>query len=126
MTLRETCEKSTLTEESMQRSLKKIQGALLLAGALLGGALPGSAGASASQWRDGAQVYEKICRHCHEMGVGPAIKGRQLPTQYIERVVRFGNRAMPSFRPSEIDDAALGEVARLIGDSGAVAGSQVR
>lgn len=81
------------------------------------GAMLGAAGAGAGQWRDGAQVYEKVCAHCHEANVGPALKGRQLPQVYIERVVRHGNRAMPSFRPSEIDDTALAEVAQLIGAS---------
>ncbi|QTQ30367.1 Cytochrome c family protein [Aromatoleum bremense] len=83
---------------------------IIAAGAMLGGA-----GAGAGQWRDGVQVYEKVCSHCHEANVGPVLKGRQLPVAYIERVVRHGNRAMPSFRPSEIDDAALADVARLIG-----------
>lgn len=105
----------------MRTSLNGILRVLLLTGALLAGA-----NASAGQWQDGGQVYEKICRHCHEAGVGPTIKGRQLPTQYIEHVVRFGNRAMPSFRPSEIDAAALSDVARLISDSAAVAKQQVR
>jgi len=79
------------------------------------GAMLGAAGAGAGQWRDGVQVYDKVCSHCHEANVGPVLKGRQLPVAYIERVVRHGNRAMPSFRPSEIDDAALADVARLIG-----------
>jgi len=83
------------------------------------GAMLGAAGAGAGQWRDGAQVYEKVCRHCHEANVGPVIKGRSLPVEYIERVVRFGNRAMPAFRPSEIDDGALADVARLINTSAA-------
>lgn len=105
----------------MRTSLNGILGALLLTGALLT-----SADASAGQWRDGGQVYEKICRHCHDAGVGPTIKGRQLPTQYVEHVVRFGNRAMPSFRPSEIDAAALSDLARLISDSPAIAKQQVQ
>lgn len=65
-------------------------------------------------WRDGAQVFEKVCGHCHEAGVGPVITGRNLPTEYIQRVVRYGNRAMPAFRQTEIDDAALADVARLV------------
>lgn len=87
-----------------------------LAWLMLGaGAMLGAAGAGAGQWRDGAQVYEKVCAHCHETNVGPVLMGRQLPLVYVERVVRYGNRAMPSFRPSEIDDAALADVVRLIG-----------
>lgn len=66
---------------------------------------------------DGIRVYDKVCRYCHEAGVGPVIKGRQLPPEYVKRVVRFGNRAMPSFRPTEIDDAALAAVATLIASS---------
>lgn len=89
---------------------------LLALGAWHAGAL---ADASAT-WRDGAQVYQKVCAHCHEAGVGPVIKGRNLPAVYIERVVRHGNRAMPSFRPSEIDNRALADVARLV-SSAAVA-----
>lgn len=95
-------------------------------GLLLGALLAGSPPAAAGQWQNGGEVYEKICQHCHEAGVGPTIKGRQLPTQYIERVVRYGNRAMPSFRSSEIDALALREVARLISDSPVVASRQVR
>jgi hypothetical protein len=96
--------------------------AALVAAAALFYAAPGQAG----QWRDAAQVYDKVCRHCHDMGVGPVIKGRQLVPAYVERVVRYGNRAMPSFRPSEIDDATLAAVARMINGSTAVAGQQVR
>ena len=44
-------------------------------------------------------TYAKVCSYCHDKGIGPAIVGRQLPTVYIENVVRHGFRAMPSFRP---------------------------
>ncbi len=80
--------------------------------ACLSTAMPSSAASA-----DGIRVYDKVCRYCHEAGVGPVIKGRQLPAEYIKRVVRFGNRAMPAFRPTEIDEAALAEVARLIASS---------
>lgn len=97
-------------------SLHEMAGALLLAG-LLAGTAPANAG----QWADGAQVYQKVCAHCHEAGVGPQIKGRELPPLYIERVVRHGNRAMPSFRATEIDAAALADVARLVSGSAPLA-----
>jgi hypothetical protein len=42
-----------------------------------------------------------------------------LPTAYIENVVRHGFRAMPSFRPTEIDNAALASVARWVSESAA-------
>ncbi|NMG44273.1 4-cresol dehydrogenase, partial [Aromatoleum toluvorans] len=67
------------------------------------------------------QVYEKVCRYCHEANVGPVLKGRALPEEYIRRVVRLGNRAMPAFRPSEIDDATLADVARRVSAGAALA-----
>lgn len=78
-----------------------------------------AAHASAASMADGVRTYEKVCRYCHEAGVGPVIRGRQLPTEYVKRVVRLGNRAMPSFRATEIDDASLTEVAKLIASSSA-------
>ncbi len=83
-----------------------------LATAILGIAAPTSAVPV-----DGVQVYDKVCRYCHETGVGPVIKGRQLPPEYVQRIVRLGNRAMPSFRATEIDDASLADVARRIASS---------
>lgn len=96
----------------MHTNLKRSAGIIACLVAVLG-----STDSLASQWRDGNTVYDKVCGHCHEMGVGPVIKGRQLPVEYVRRVVRFGNRAMPSFRPSEIDDATLGNVAAMINTS---------
>jgi len=90
-------------------------------GIVAAGLIATAGSAVAGQWRDGAQVYEKVCGHCHEFNVGPVIKGRSLPAEYIQRVVRLGNRAMPAFRSSEIDDAALADVARMINASAAVA-----
>lgn len=69
---------------------------------------------SSGTWQNREEVYGKVCGHCHETGVGPVIKGRELPEEYIRRVVRMGNRAMPSFRPSEINDAMLTDLARLV------------
>ncbi|NMG53838.1 c-type cytochrome [Aromatoleum aromaticum] len=85
------------------------------------GVLAAAGSAQAAQWADGAEVYQKVCRYCHEANVGPALKGRELPAEYVQRVVRMGNRAMPAFRPSEIDDALLAEVARLINTSATLA-----
>lgn len=64
-------------------------------------------------------TYAKVCGYCHDEGIGPAILGRELPTVYVEHVVRHGFRAMPSFRPAEIDDAALARVARWVSESAA-------
>jgi 4-cresol dehydrogenase (hydroxylating) cytochrome subunit len=85
------------------------------------GLIAAAGGVAAGQWRDGNQVYEKVCSHCHEAGVGPVLRGRSLPPEYIQRVVRHGNRAMPAFRSTEIDDASLAAVARLVSSGAAVA-----
>ncbi|MEO8992289.1 MAG: cytochrome c [Nitrosospira sp.] len=66
-------------------------------------------------WKDGVEVYTKVCAYCHEGGpVGPQIRGRELPAAYIRTVVRNGLRAMPAFRASEIDDESLAKLADYI------------
>ena len=65
-------------------------------------------------WKDGAEIYAKICAYCHEAQVGPQIRHRDLPAAYIRAVVRNGNRAMPAFRPSEIEDESLVKLADFI------------
>ncbi|KIO49515.1 cytochrome c [Nitrosospira sp. NpAV] len=66
------------------------------------------------EWKDGTEVYAKVCGHCHETKVGPVIRGRHLPAAYVRTIVRDGLRAMPSFRSSEIDDTSLEKVAEYI------------
>ena len=66
------------------------------------------------RWKDGAEVYAKVCSYCHDQQIGPVIRGRSLPPEYISAVVRNGNRAMPAFRASEIDDESLKKVAEYI------------
>lgn len=65
-------------------------------------------------WKEGSEVYGKICAYCHEERVGPRIRKRELPPEYIQAVVRSGRRAMPAFRPSEIDDESLQKLAEFI------------
>jgi mono/diheme cytochrome c family protein len=65
-------------------------------------------------WKDGAEIYAKICAYCHEAQVGPQIRNRDLPAAYIRAIVRNGNRAMPAFRASEIDDESLVKLADFI------------
>ncbi len=65
-------------------------------------------------WKDGAEVYAKVCAFCHEAKVGPTIRGRGLAPAYITFIVRHGNRAMPSFRAAEIDDESLAKVAEYV------------
>ncbi|MCA1957443.1 MAG: cytochrome c [Nitrospira sp.] len=65
-------------------------------------------------WKDGAEVYTKICALCHETSVGPILRGRELDPLYIRLIVRNGSRAMPAFRPSEIDDRSLEQLAEYV------------
>ncbi len=32
-------------------------------------------------WKDGAEIYTKICAYCHETHVGPQIRNRELPVE---------------------------------------------
>ena len=65
-------------------------------------------------WKDGAEVYTKVCALCHETKVGPVLRGRDLDPTYIQLIVRHGSRAMPAFRSSEIDDQILEKLAEYI------------
>jgi len=95
------------------RSGRKLA-ASLFAAVVLAGVGSIAQAESTGKWRDGQEVYDKVCGYCHETGVGPALKGRDLAVDYVRHMVRYGNRAMPSFRPTEIDDEMLLQVARLI------------
>jgi 4-cresol dehydrogenase (hydroxylating) cytochrome subunit len=66
------------------------------------------------QWQSGQEAYSKVCGFCHERGIGPVIKGTGKSPDLIRMVVRSGNRAMPAFRQSEIDDATLSKIADYI------------
>ena len=88
---------------------------ILVASLVLGCAQLALAADPPAQERD--RTYAKVCGFCHDAGVGPAILGRELPVAYIENVVRHGFRAMPSFRSTEIDNAALASVARWVSQS---------
>lgn len=69
---------------------------------------------STGKWTSGEETYNKVCGYCHEVGVGPYLKGRQFPAAVIVFTARRGSRAMPAFRPNFIDDAALQAVADYI------------
>lgn len=70
----------------------------------------------ASQWRNGKNLYEKVCGHCHEpeVGVGTALAGRNLPAEYIKAIVRNGFNGMPAFPASFIDDESIEQVAKYL------------
>jgi mono/diheme cytochrome c family protein len=76
---------------------------------------------STGKWQNSREIYDKVCGYCHEANVGPVITGRNLMPEYIQAIVRNGNRAMPAFRESEIDDAALAGVVKLVSTSPAAA-----
>jgi mono/diheme cytochrome c family protein len=70
-------------------------------------------------WKDGAEVYKKVCALCHETNTGPILLGQNLDPAYIQMVVRLGNEAMPAFRASEIDDKTLRKLAEYISNTAA-------
>jgi mono/diheme cytochrome c family protein len=69
-------------------------------------------------WKDGAEVYTKVCALCHDTKVGPILRGRELDPLYIQLMVRNGSRAMPAFRASEIDDQSLEKLAEYVSKIG--------
>lgn len=84
---------------------------LLIAGLpLLAFALPTFA-AGDGTWKDGEETYKKVCAYCHDAGVSPILRGRQLPPELIKHFVRNGSRAMPAFRITMISDADLDAMA---------------
>jgi mono/diheme cytochrome c family protein len=99
-----------------------IGGGLLLA-ATAGYALTLTSGSSAATTppsatpRSGAVVYQQSCGYCHGRNVGPVIRGRALPQDYIRQMIRQGQNAMPAFRPSEISEAELTAVATFVANS---------
>ena len=70
-------------------------------------------------WKDGAEVYTKVCALCHDTKVAPVLRGRNLDPTYIQLIVRNGSRAMPAFRLSEIDDQILEKLAEYISKTAA-------
>jgi mono/diheme cytochrome c family protein len=88
--------------------------------------LPAAAASAAPQqpaeqgfaWKDGAEVYTKVCALCHDTNVGPVLRGRDLDPLYIKLMVRNGSRAMPAFRASEIDDQLLEKLAEYVSKTG--------
>jgi mono/diheme cytochrome c family protein len=93
-------------------------GLSVAAAALICGALPGQA-ARAEEPPRMPYAFETYCHMCHKAGVqiGPmqifdmkTKTGNPLHEQYIRNNVRFGLRAMPAFRVSEIGPRELDEI----------------
>ena len=68
------------------------------------------------QWRNGEEVYEKVCGQCHKpsVGVGTVLEGRELPVEYLKFIVRNGLNAMPAFPDSHVDDQSLAAVGKYL------------
>lgn len=62
-------------------------------------------------------IYAKTCGYCHGHNVGPVIRGRGLPAEAVELIVRHGQGAMPAFKPTEISPAELSALAKWIAAS---------
>jgi mono/diheme cytochrome c family protein len=71
---------------------------------------------SAGQWKDADHLYAKICANCHDSGVGPVMTGRDFKPDHYVSVVRHGQKAMPAFRVTEIDDATLQALAEQLAE----------
>ncbi|HLZ32704.1 MAG TPA: cytochrome c [Nitrospira sp.] len=100
---------------------ERLPSAFILTALAVIGSMGGAAGAALKEtpeagfvWKDGAEVYAKVCALCHEAKVGPTILRRGLDPNYIRFIVRHGNRAMPAFRAAEIDDESLAKVAEYV------------
>lgn len=65
----------------------------------------------------GENIYTQICGRCHDVAIGPVIKGRQLPPEYINYVVRHGFRAMPAFPEPYISNEDLQYLGKYIQQS---------
>lgn len=62
-------------------------------------------------------TYDRICGYCHGHNIGPVLKGRNLPPEHIEFMVRRGMGAMPAFKVTNISDEELKALAEWISTS---------
>jgi mono/diheme cytochrome c family protein len=114
----------------MRRSAVKAWGA-----AALLAALPTLVQAQAAgEWRSPQHIFQQTCAFCHTTGVGPELRGRQLPPEYVSYVMLNGLRAMPAFRPTDFSPAEVAAMAKMLNESpapaaaknGAAAGAQIK
>lgn len=93
---------------------------LLIAGlALTGTAQAAQKLGEAQAQRSPEQVYAAVCGYCHGKNVGPVIRGRALPAEAVEYIVRHGQNAMPAFRATEVTPAELKALAAWVQQSSA-------
>ena len=90
--------------------------------------------AVASDVPPGKKIFDRHCAACHAAGVGTPgtqllgwTRGKEfalleerkdLQADYVRFVVRHGLWEMPPFRPTEIDDDQLGQLADYLARSG--------
>ena len=96
-----------------------ISGLMVAAFAISFGAASSGSAQGQGSGRAPEAIYAGNCSYCHGHNVGPIIRGRKLPPQLIEYMVRNGKGAMPAFRPTEITPAELAALATWINRSGA-------
>ena len=90
-------------------------GLMLAAGAAVAQAQPGPPNSTVEG--QGKRFFEKGCAKCHEVGIGPVLTGRGLDPIFYTTIARHGNRAMPAFRMTDIDDATLQDLAVYLSKS---------
>jgi len=61
--------------------------------------------------RSGEQVFHDTCYLCHTTGVSPSLTNQPLPFETLLYMVRHGSNGMPAFRPTEISDKELRNLA---------------
>jgi mono/diheme cytochrome c family protein len=61
--------------------------------------------------RNGEQVFHDTCYLCHTTGVSPSLTDQPLPFETLLYMVRHGSNGMPAFRPTEISDKELHNLA---------------
>lgn len=87
--------------------------------------------AASAQPVPGKLAFDRWCAECHAAGIGhpgsqqlERLRGAKLALlesrpdlepAFIRQVVRHGQNAMPAYRPSEIDDATLEQIAQYLG-----------
>jgi mono/diheme cytochrome c family protein len=64
--------------------------------------------------RSGEQVFHDTCYLCHTTGVSPSLTEQPPPFETLLYLVRHGSNGMPAFRPTEISDKELHNLANYL------------
>ena len=68
----------------------------------------------ASAARTPEQVYDGVCKACHDSGVAPVILGKHLEVKYIKDTVRNGGLQMPPVSAGAVSDEELDALAQWV------------